>query len=149
MTDILRLIKATTERFGHEFVSGDCGNFAIALATFLWEKKMFPVGFLVEYGSHYEMFDHVAVTCQGAAYDGNGVVQRKTGEDLKGYDEWKKSDYDTEYMELPFDDDSIDMIVKYTDADAIFAHGSDMEKTLAFMRQYDSVNSAVESLLSQ
>ena len=26
MTDILKLIKATTDHFGHEFVSGDCGQ---------------------------------------------------------------------------------------------------------------------------
>lgn len=127
---ILNLIKATTKHFGHEFMSGDCGNFAIALVRFLTEKGI-PASYLVEYGSHYEMFDHVAVLVNGVAYDGEGVYRKKRG---KGYDEWKKEDYDIEYEEFQNDDNSVDAIAKYTDSDAIFAHGSDADKTLEFMR---------------
>ena len=127
---ILNVIRATTEHFGHAFMSGDCGNFAIALVRFLTEKGV-PAVYLVEYGSHYEMFDHVAVLVNGVAYDGEGVYNKKTGQ---GYDEWKKEDYDIEYEEFPNDDNSVAAICKYTDPDAVFAHGSDADKTLAFMR---------------
>ena len=127
---ILNLIKATTAHFGHEFKSGDCGNFAIALVRFLTENGI-PASYLVEYGSHYEMFDHVTVLVNDVAYDGEGVYNKKQGQ---GYDEWKKEDYDIEYTEFPNDDNSVDAICKYTDPDAVFAHGSDADKTLEFMR---------------
>ena len=127
---ILSVIRATTEHFGHDFTGGDCGNFAIALVRYLTEQGI-PASYLVEHGSHYEMFDHVTVLVNGIAYDGNGVYQKKHG---KGYDEWNEQDYDIEYAEFPNDENSVDAIAKYTDPDAVFAHGSDADKTLDFMR---------------
>jgi len=129
---VLQVIQATTGHLGHNFMSGDCGNLAIALAVFL-SSKGYETGYLVEYGSHYEMFDHVAVVANGVPYDGEGMYHVKKGRELKGYDEWKEEDYDIEYMELQNDREAVDMIVKYTDPDAVFAHGSDIEKTLAFL----------------
>ena len=144
---ILALIKATVDYFEHDFMSGDCGTFAIALATLLWEQRQGMPEFLVEYGSHYEGFDHVAVLYGGVAYDGSGVYKRKTGKHLKGYDEWNRQDYDIEYTEFPFSDEDVAAIERYTSPDGVFAHGTSLDETLGFMRKWWAANAVVESLL--
>lgn len=59
--DIEHAISKTADTLGSDFCSGDCGNFAIALAEILGENASFEV----VAGSDPEMYDHVAVKFEG------------------------------------------------------------------------------------
>lgn len=128
--DILRVIALAVKHFGHTFCSGDCGQFAIALAHYLKEQGL-TVAYLIESGSHYEMYDHVLVSVNGIDYDGEGIFRRKRG---KQYDEWSKEDYEVDYTIFPVDSRSEQAIERYTEPDGIFAHNSKFEDILQYFQ---------------
>ena len=128
--DILRVIALAVKHFGHTFCSGDCGQFAIALARYLKEQGI-QVEYLIESGSHYEMYDHVLVSVNGVDYDGEGVYRRKRG---KQYDEWRKEDYEVDYTVFPVDSRSEQAIERFTEPDGLFAHGAEHKKILEYFR---------------
>ena len=125
--DILASIEQIRNKHEHDFTSGDCGEFAIALAKFLTENKI-PCEYLVEYGSHYEMYDHVAVSIPKFRkhFDGTGLYKKKRG---MQYDD--DEDYKVEYMNLPINEESEDSIRRFTDNQGVFAYNEDSDVILS------------------
>ena len=129
---LMALIQAAREEYGHDFTGGDCGQFAIALVKFL-ESLHQRAEYFIEYGSHYKMYDHVAVEWNGQVYDGGGLYTRP---DVKGYDEWSKEEYTVEFETVAPSPETESDIERRTDPDGIFAHRTDWPKILECLQKH-------------
>jgi hypothetical protein len=113
-----------------DFSFGECGVFAIALREFLGAGS-----YLIVSGSHYEMFDHVALQWGAHIWDGQGYFtppQHGSSE----YDEGTGEDYTLEVQQdWGHTEVNCQTIRRFTDPHASLATGASSELILALLRQ--------------
>lgn len=117
-TQLDRAIRLVSIQLGSEFRSGDCGVFAIELAKILGPAN---VSFEIECGSHYEMYDHVALRFKGKLFDGGGVTTLKRNGSIQPADGNDAEDHKVERVSYPVSPEHIWSVLRFTNPDAIFA----------------------------